>query len=125
MKSKIYKTIKLYLKYILQIELLIIILLCVVILTKNYETLGVHKHNIDLSYNVALISNDFNNYFNGSYIIDYRKLKDKTASGEVLSYVEGYRHSIGEISYLSMHIMYASIVLGAALVCSYFIKWDF
>lgn len=78
-------------------------------------------HNIDLSYNMALITNDLNNaglrLINGSYVnLDYREFYDKTISGNIVNLSETYGPDWRHLKSGVKIMILASLSLGVSFV---------
>jgi len=83
-------------------------------LCKSFHNIAILQHNIDLSYNIALMTNDLNDYFNdtnSSNFIDYREYKDRMQSGRIVPLTDIYWESIFRIDNHAFAIYLFTILL--------------
>lgn len=123
MKKKTKKYINLNLKSITKILFFIVIVFSIFGLTSAYRSINRIQHNIDLSYNMALISNDLNVHFNGSGILDYRQWEDLASNGKIYSYVSIYWNSIYSVDkYIYIMMLHTFLITYSLMVLVFVIK---
>ena len=88
-------------------------------------SIGIAYHNIDLAYNMCVISNDLKamgcqNVGN----LDYRDWKDQQTSSEVKHYYQGYLDSSDIIIRNSFLLCLTGIVFGVSACCLYFTSFN-
>ena len=102
MRKKIVKLLRVF-------ELAIAIGLIIVFMMLFYTAL----HNIDLSFNIALISNDLNANYDGNF--NFRNWEDSYQIGKSMSYENIYILSMGYLIYSFFGILIAGILLADSL----------
>ena len=71
-------------------------------------------HNMDLAYNMALMSNDVNNILNQTFV-DYRDLSDRYAIGKSASYSDFYVVSSNSMPKAMYFVVSCSILFSCGI----------
>lgn len=75
-------------------------------------------HNFDLSYNIAVITNDVARHTDGKIIMDYRNLRDQYGSNEndTIRYVDSYRESFHSMKNSFPNAIVGGMLFGTGLM---------
>ena len=110
---------------ILMIILLAISLFSILNGLNNY---GILLHNVDLSYNVIRMVDDFNLKINlavnegeGFHYINSSNIEDYYDVGKKITLVDIYVSSLNRLRIIPLQLILSSIIFGFTL--NYFVKW--
>jgi hypothetical protein len=116
-KKKKHKTKKRKLKFNIDLFPLNVILMAVSLTAIFYLGMSymVYFHNVDLSYNMALMSNDLNDFLIDNDIstnIDYRNMEDRYSLNNTIRYSDAYIVSSEGMLFKLIQVIGASIFFG-------------
>jgi hypothetical protein len=104
-----------FLMFVLILALVVGLLSYLGIIYQGTKTIEIGLHNIDLSYNILLMTYEMNGVTcknNQTYILNFRKLEDITSTGSTMAYTELYRIGLSQIRIGSARVLFGGLGFG-------------